>query len=148
AVKPIAFELDGRTIDALPGESILEAAERHGVEIPRLCHRPGLRPDGNCRACVVEVDGERTLAASCCRAPAAGMKVRAGSERARRSQRMVVELLLADAPGGGRSEDSELRRWAAALGVSQPRFAPREQPAADFSHPAMAVLLDACIQCG
>ncbi|NLD69355.1 MAG: 2Fe-2S iron-sulfur cluster binding domain-containing protein, partial [Limnobacter sp.] len=148
AVKPIAFELDGRTIDALPGESILEAADRHGVEIPRLCHRPGLRPDGNCRACVVEVDGERTLAASCCRAPAAGMKVRAGSERARRSQRMVVELLLADAPGGGRSEDSELRRWAAALGVSQPRFAPREQPAADFSHPAMAVLLDACIQCG
>lgn len=147
-MKPIAFELDGRTIDALPGESILEAAERHGVEIPRLCHRPGLRPDGNCRACVVEVDGERTLAASCCRAPAAGMKVRAGSERARRSQRMVVELLLADAPGGGRSEDSELRRWAAALGVSQPRFAPREQPAADFSHPAMAVLLDACIQCG
>ncbi|HRO58981.1 MAG TPA: 2Fe-2S iron-sulfur cluster-binding protein, partial [Burkholderiaceae bacterium] len=67
AVTAIAFELDGRSIDAWPGESILEAAERHGVEIPRLCHRPGLRPDGNCRSCVVEVDGERTLAASCCR---------------------------------------------------------------------------------
>jgi len=144
----VEFELDGRAIEALAGESILEAAQRHGVEIPHLCHRPGLRPDGNCRACVVEIDGERALAASCCRAPAAGMKVSAAGDRARRSQKMVVELLLADAPAGGHAEDSELRRWAGALGVGQPRFAPRRQPAADFSHPAMAVQLDACIQCG
>ena len=144
----VEFELDGMAIEALAGESILEAAQRHGVEIPHLCHRPGLRPDGNCRACVVEIDGERALAASCCRAPAAGMKVSAAGDRARRSQKMVVELLLADAPAGGHGEDSELRRWAGALGVGQPRFAPRRQPAADFSHPAMAVQLDACIQCG
>ena len=96
----VAFELDGRALDARPGESILEAAQRHGIEIPRLCHRPGLRPDGNCRACVVEIDGERTLAASCCRAPVAGMRVRAQSDRARHSQKMVVELLLSDAPAG------------------------------------------------
>ncbi|MCM5572180.1 formate dehydrogenase subunit alpha [Burkholderiaceae bacterium FT117] len=147
-MSPIAFELDGRPVEALPGESILEAARRHGVEIPHLCHRPGLRPDGNCRACVVEIDGERALAASCCRAPAPGMKVSAAGERARRSQKMVVELLLADAPGGGHGEASELRHWADALGVGEPRFAAREQPAADFSHPAIAVQLDACIQCG
>lgn len=144
----IAFELDGRPVEALPGESILEAARRHGVEIPHLCHKPGLRPDGNCRACVVEIDGERTLAASCCRAPASGMKVSATGERARRSQKTVLELLLADAPAGGHAEHSELRRWAGALGVHAPRFAAREQPAPDLTHPAIAVRLDACIQCG
>ena len=70
------FELDGQSIEARPGESILAAAKRHGVAIPHLCHRDGYRPDGNCRACVVEIEGERALAPSCCRAPAPGMKVR------------------------------------------------------------------------
>ena len=141
------FELDGRAIEARPGESILAAAKRHGVEIPHLCHRDGFRPDGNCRACVVEIEGERVLAPSCCRAPAPGMKVRTEG-RARASQKMVVELLLADAPEADRREDSELRHWARALGVAASRFAPRDQPAPDFSHPAIAVQLDACIQCG
>jgi formate dehydrogenase major subunit len=145
---PVRFILDGRTLDAAPGESILDCASRHGVDIPHLCHRPGMRPDGNCRACVVEIDGERVLAPSCCRAPTEGMAVRAASERARASQRMVVELLLADAPASAQRTDSELLHWASALGVGHSRFAPRVQPAADLSHPAMAVRLDACIQCG
>jgi formate dehydrogenase major subunit len=144
----VVFELDGRPVEARPGESILDAAARAGADIPHLCHRPGLRPDGNCRACVVEIDGERVLAPSCCRAPVDGMKVRVDSERASRARRMVIELLLADAPGGGHSDASELRQWADTLGIEASRFAPREQPAADFSHPAIAVQLDACIQCG
>jgi formate dehydrogenase major subunit len=144
----IGFELDGRPIDAKPGETILSAARRHGVEIPRLCHRDGYRPDGNCRACVVEIEGERTLAPSCCRVAQPGMKVSAAGERARASQRMVLELLLADAPAAERREDSELNHWARALGVAASRFAGRAQPAPDFSHPAIAVQLDACIQCG
>src|SRR5690606_2817811 len=64
----VEFELDGRKVKALAGETILEAAARAGTEIPRLCYTPGYRADGNCRACVVEIDGERTLAPSCCRA--------------------------------------------------------------------------------
>jgi formate dehydrogenase major subunit len=143
----IEFELDGRTIDARAGETIWEAARRHGTAIPTLCRYEGYRPDGNCRACVVEIDGERVLAPSCCRAPSAGMKVRSASDRARAAQRMVVELLLADAPPAPRREDSELTRWARELGVTRSRFAAREQPRADFSHPAIAVQLDACIQC-
>jgi len=79
----IEFELDGRRVQVLQGESILKAAESVGVEIPRLCFKDGLRPDGNCRACVVEIEGERTLAPSCCRTVAPGMKVKATSERAR-----------------------------------------------------------------
>ena len=68
----VAFELDGQPVTARPGETILKAAQRHGVEIPHLCYSDGLRPDGNCRACVVEIAGERTLAPSCCRAPTEG----------------------------------------------------------------------------
>ncbi len=100
---------------------------------------------------MVEIEGERVLAPSCCRRPTEGMKVSSASDRAKKSQAMVTELLLSDMPGQGASPyrlDSELDRWAAALGVSKPRFPQREQWAPDPSHPAMAVNLDACIQCG
>ncbi|MBL8352786.1 MAG: molybdopterin-dependent oxidoreductase, partial [Burkholderiaceae bacterium] len=154
----IPFTLDDRAVDARPGESILQAARRHGVAIPRLCWSDGLRADGNCRACVVEIAGERTLAPSCCRAPAPGMAVRSQSERALKSQKMVLELLLADLPAQGHKwvdgdasrAHGELSDWSSKMGV-QPRPAlaalQREQPAPDLSHPAMAVNLDACIQC-
>ncbi len=154
----VAFELDGRTVEAFEGETILQAADRHGVTIPRLCYLPGYRPDGNCRSCMVEIDGERVLAPSCCRAVQPGMKVRATSERAVKSQKMVVEMLLSDMPERGykwNGDDAarphgELSDWAARLGVGvRPALAAiaRHQPAADLSHPAMAVNLDACIQC-
>ncbi len=143
----IRFELDGREVEARPGESILQVAERQGVRIPHLCYTEGMRADGNCRACVVEIEGERVLAPSCWRKPAPGMKVHATSARARASQRMVLELLLADMPDEAYRPDSELRLWAAELGVGRPRFPRRSQPPADLSHPAIAVHLDACIQC-
>ena len=143
----IDFLLDGRALSARPDETILQAADRHGVAIPRLCYTDGMRPDGNCRACVVEIDGERTLAPSCCRAPKPGMVVKANSPRARHSQKLVVELLCSDMPAKAHRPDSELDRWAAALAVGKPRFAPRAAPAADLTHAAIAVNLDACIQC-
>jgi formate dehydrogenase major subunit len=146
-LRTIGFELDGEPVSARPGETILEAAARHGVDIPRLCYMEGMRADGNCRACVVEIEGERVLAPSCCRTPTDGMKVRATSERALHSQKMVVELLLADTPAQPHRPDSELTAWAAALGVTGSRFAARAQPAPDFSHPGIEVRLDACIQC-
>ncbi|MBW8268845.1 formate dehydrogenase subunit alpha [Caldovatus aquaticus] len=148
----IRFTLDGREVEAAPGETIWEAATRLGVEIPHLCHlpRPGYRPDGNCRACLVEIEGERVLAASCIRAPAPGMAVRTASRRARHARRMVFELLLADQPdAAARDATGGFARWAARLGVTRSRFAPEpERPAPDLSHPAMAVQLDACIACG
>jgi formate dehydrogenase major subunit len=190
----ITFHLDGKPVEAFEGESILKAAERSGVCIPHLCYKDGLRADGNCRACVVEIKGERTLAPSCCRNVTAGMEVQATSERAVKSQKMVLEMLLSDmpdtgykwndgdvaslaaAPGDtpgsssrssisspGASPDTagswvapavgqhgELSDWAARMGVSvrpELRALRREQPKADVSHPAMAVNLDACIQC-
>jgi formate dehydrogenase major subunit len=152
ALATIDFTLDGQVIGALPDETILQAARRHGKEIPSLCFKEGYRADGNCRACVVEIDGERVLAPSCCRAPKAGMNVQANSPRARAAQAMVVELLVGDTATGVHTQQSELGQWATKLGVTQSRFAAksivRSQVAADLSHPAMAVNLDACIQCG
>jgi formate dehydrogenase major subunit len=106
-----------------------------------------MRPDGNCRACMVEIKGERVLAPSCCRAPTAGMEVSSVSPRALHSQKIVVEMLAADVPERVYKPDSELGLWQRQLGIGKPRFAARAQPAADVSHPAMAVNLDACIQC-
>jgi formate dehydrogenase major subunit len=146
-VKTIDFTLDGRAVVGRSGETIIQTARRYGVEIPHLCYKEGLRPDGNCRACVVEVKGERVLAPSCCRHPTPGMEVTTDSARARTSQKMVLELLLSDVPERPYTLDSELAHWARALGVGKPRFPPRLQPPADLSHAAMAVNLAACIQC-
>src|ERR1035437_2399816 len=101
AQSTVEFKLDKQTLHALAGESILKAAQRYGVEIPHLCCKDGLRADGNCRACVVEIKGERTLAPSCCRNVTAGMEVQTGSERAGKSQKIVLELLLSDLPDVG-----------------------------------------------
>ena len=94
----VPFLLNGRSVVAVADETILQAAKRNGVEIPHLCYKEGLRADGNCRACVVEVKGERVLAPSCCRYPTAGMEVASDSARAVHSQSMVLELLLSDMP--------------------------------------------------
>jgi formate dehydrogenase major subunit len=145
------FSLNGQDVAAHADETILQVADRLGVEIPRLCYKSGYRPDGNCRACMVEIEGERALAPSCCRVPAQGMKVTSNNERTLRAQKMIVELLLSDMPEQSTSpykRESELDHWAAALDVAAPRFPQRRQPAADLSHPAMSVNLDACIQCG
>jgi formate dehydrogenase major subunit len=143
----ISFSLNGREVTALPGEPIIEVAKREGVEIPHLCYKPGLDAVGNCRACMVEIAGERTLAPSCCRAPSADMKVFTDSERAVKSQKLVLELLQSDMPEADYTRQNEVDQWSAKLGVGKPRFPARHQPVADTSHPAIAVNLDACIHC-
>ena len=147
AAQDIRFTLNGRPVRAHPGETILEAAQRHGVAIPYLCYKPGYRPDGNCRACMVHIEGERVLAPACHRRPQPDMQVRSDDPRSRLSQRMVLELLRADMPQREYVRHSELDDWAERLQVPTPRFPARTQPAADLSHPAMSVNLDACIQC-
>ena len=147
-IQTIAFELNGRAVEALPGETLIEVAEREGVELPRLCYKPGLEAVGNCRSCMVEIAGERVLAPSCCRFPSAGMQVHTASPRAVAAQKMVLELLLADMPEALYTRQNEVDFWAGKLGVGKPRFAPtRAQPQLDASHAAITVNLDACIQC-
>ena len=154
----VNFKLDGVALDAFEGETIIDAAKRHGTDIPHLCYKPGYRADGNCRACVVEINGERTLAPSCCRNVTAGMEIQSTSERAVKSQKMVLEMLLSDMPDTGykwnekdeSQQHGELSDWATRMDVSvrpELKALRREQPKSDYSHPAMAVNLDACIQC-
>ncbi len=153
----VTLRIDEQTVHAQEGETIFKAAQRHGIDIPHLCFKDGLRPDGNCRACVVEIAGERTLAPSCCRTATAGLEVLVNSPRARKSQQMVLEMLLSDMPDVGHKwlndgvgQHGELSDWAKRLDVQvRPALQAlrRTQPAPDVSHPAMAVNLDACIQC-
>jgi formate dehydrogenase major subunit len=149
--EPIRFFLDDNEVEAEPGETIWQVADRRGIEIPHLCWlpKPGYRADGNCRVCMVEIEGERVLAASCVRRPTPGMKVRTASERARFSRKMVFELLVGDQPPRAAAHDPNSRfwQWADRLDVKTSRFASHAPPPPDRSHPAMAVQLDACIEC-
>ena len=151
----ITFTLDGAEVEAAFGLTIWEVAHGRGLVIPHLCHKPapGYRPDGNCRACMVEIEGERTLAASCIREPVEGMVVTTNSARAENARKMVVEMLLADQPEQAQAHDKSSHLWdmAALNGIDQSRFPKLEEgriPLLDDSHVAMSVNLDACIQCG
>ncbi len=152
--KQISFEIDGQPCRAADGESIWDVAKKLGTILPHLCHadQPGYRPDGNCRACMVEIGGERVLSASCIRAPQDGMVVRTSSARAIKARRMVMELLLSDQPPREASPDRSSQFWKMAQdqGISSSRFAPRLASAnatPDISHIAMHVDLSACIHC-
>jgi len=151
----IRFTLDGTEVEARAGETIWEVAHGRGLVIPHLCHKPapGYRPDGNCRACMVEIEGERNLAASCIREPQDGMVVTTDTARAESARKMVVEMLLADQPERSAAHDKSSHLWdmAEANGVTESRLPTLEAdriPLLDDSHVAMRVNLDACIQCG
>jgi formate dehydrogenase major subunit len=145
------FFIDDREIDIREGETIFLAARRLGIKLPHLCYlpEPGYRPDGNCRICMVEIQGERVLAASCLRMPSSGMKVKTQTDRAKNARRMVAELLVTDQPPQHVAHDptSELWKIVTQLNIKAGRFPRRNTPAPDRSHPAMAVNLDACIHC-
>ncbi|WP_428977538.1 formate dehydrogenase subunit alpha [Oricola cellulosilytica] len=154
---PIEFTLDGKSVTAGPDESIWQVAKRQGTRIPHLCHldQPGYRPDGNCRACMVEIDGEKNLAASCIRMPTEGMKVSTQTERADKARRMVFELLASDMPARDASPDykSSFWTWASSMGIGgaqrfPSKFDGGQQAENDLTNPAIAVNLDACIACG
>ena len=150
--KSVKFILDGKEVEALEGETIWQVAKRLGTDIPHLCYspEPGYRADGNCRACMVEIEGERVLAASCIRKPAEGMKVKATSDRAKTARQMVFELLISDQPDrktAAHDPQSKFWEWADRMHIGTSRFPTHGKPAPDRSHPAMAVNLDACIQC-
>ena len=147
----VRFTLDGLEVEAQPGETLWQVAHRLGTTIPHLCyaHKPGYRADGNCRTCMVEIEGERVLAASCIRTATAGMKVTTDNARARSARNGVMELLLADQPPRERAHehDSQLWQWAERMAVSGSRFPTRDPLPPDASHVAMRVYLDACIHC-
>lgn len=158
----VTFTLDGNEVTASKDETIWQVAKRVGTDIPHLCWKdaPGYRADGNCRACMVEVEGERVLSASCIRKPSDGMKVQSANERVEINRKLVFELLAADMPSRDKSPDPDAVFWSQAelAGFETTSF-PGGRPGAqkdvpvdsifhDASHPSIAVNLDACISCG
>ncbi|MFM7718112.1 MAG: 2Fe-2S iron-sulfur cluster-binding protein [Actinomycetota bacterium] len=116
----IDLEVDGRTVRVPEGSTILDALRAEGVDTPTLCFADNLTPANACRVCVVELEGARTLVPSCSRRAEAGMQVRTGSERVRRSRKLVLELL-------GSSVDLSLvagrvRDWITGYGAVPERF--------------------------
>src|SRR3569833_3245483 len=107
-VPTVTFELNGREVTGRATDTILTVAKREGIEIPHLCYKDGMDTAGNCRACVVEINGERVLAPSCCRNPVNGMKVNTESDRAIAAQKMVLELLSFDMPKTDYTRDIEV----------------------------------------
>lgn len=150
--KMVTFVLDGEEVSVPEDSTIWEAANGRGIQIPYLCHKPepGYRSDGNCRACMVEIKGERVLAASCVRNVSEGMVVNSDSVRAKTARATIVELLVADQPKVPHDISSHFWDMVKANDVKESRFPSRDPitvPLLDNTHVAMNVNLDACIHC-
>ncbi|MCP4640917.1 MAG: 2Fe-2S iron-sulfur cluster binding domain-containing protein [bacterium] len=151
--KTITIEANGRTIDAKPGEMLLDALKRAGITVPTLCHMEGLFPSGACRMCVVEVEGRPGLQPSCACPVVDGMKVNTHSARSLRARKTIIELLLANHPDDClycvRCDDCDLQHLAAELGVRQRRYGEKKRvQQEDMSSPAIVRDPDKCILCG
>ena len=150
--KTVTFTLNGQEVAVTEGTSIWEAAKAEGELIPHLCHKPelGYRSDGNCRACMVEIEGERVLAASCIRNVEEGMVVSTNTDRAKKSRALIVELLSADQPAKAHDSSSHFKNMLVLNNIEESRFPskdPSHVPLLDDSHVAMRVNLDSCIHC-
>lgn len=150
----VTFTLDGEQVTARTDQSLWEIAKTQGTLIPHLCHKDsaGYRSDGNCRACMVDIEGERVLAASCIRMPTEGMVVNTQNPRSVAARKMIVELLVADQPEQSVAHDQSSHFWNMAnmqdMTVSRfPAIETQRVPRLDVSHLAMSVNLDACIHC-
>lgn len=122
----VRLQIDGIEVSAEEGATIFEAARSIGIEIPHLCYREDLSPTADCRLCVVEVVGARTLVASCACPVANNMTVLTNTERVIKARKLAIDLLLSDHPFDcmtcEKSGDCELERYAYELGVATSRF--------------------------
>jgi len=151
----VSLTIDKIKVEVEAGATVLEAAKKAGIKIPTLCawteigHTPGA-----CRVCVVEVDGQRSLVASCVFPVSEGMVVHTSTDRVRAARKMVVELLLANHPTECnfciRNGNCELQKVAEAAGVKEVRFpvpAFDKEATMDFSSPSIVRDSRKCINC-
>jgi formate dehydrogenase alpha subunit len=145
--------IDGREATAQRGMTVMQAADAAGIRIPRLCYHPQLEPFAGCRLCVVEVEGLRTLAASCALPATPGMVVRSDTERVMDARRLAVELLLSDHPADCLTCEQcgkcELQQYAYELGVRESPFVgERHRDLVDDTNPCFLRDYAKCILCG
>jgi bidirectional [NiFe] hydrogenase diaphorase subunit len=146
------LEIDGREVGARIGETILDVAREHQIEIPTLCSLEGLSTVGACRLCLTEVEGVGRLLPACTTAVAEGMRVRTQSEQLARYRRGILELLFAErnhkcavCVSNGHCD---LQALATKLGMNRVRV-PYQDPllAIDASHPRFALDHNRCVLC-
>ena len=126
--RPVAFTVDGKTVTANEGSTILEACRQQGIDTPTLCYLENLTPVNVCRVCVVEVEGSRALVPACSRKVEAKMAVRTDTDRVRLSRRMVLEFLASSVDLS--TADPEVKGWCARYGADPDRYGPRAAAAA------------------
>ena len=146
----ITITIDGTPVDARPGQTVIEAADDAGVYIPRLCHKPPLRPFGSCRVCTVLANGRP--ASACTQPVVAGMVVESETDELRRLRRDIIEMLFVEGNHFcmfcEKSGNCELQALAYRMGITAPRFGylwPRRD--VDASHPDVMIDHNRCIFC-
>lgn len=149
----VNITIDGQKLQVPKTATVLEAARAAGIKVPTLCYHPELRPEGNCRVCMVEVAGARSLVASCVYPVNDGMVVKTSTEAVRAARKTVVELLLANHPQDclscQRNLSCELQSIAADLGIRKVRFdGERKQHPLDDRNPSIVRDQSKCILCG
>ncbi len=149
----VNITIDGQKVQVPKTATVLEAALSVGIKVPTLCYHPELRPEGACRVCLVEVEGARSLVASCVYPVNEGMVVRTNTAAVREARQMVVELLLANHPPDclscQRNLNCELQSIASDLGIREIRFdGERKDLPLDANNPSLVRDQNKCILCG
>jgi formate dehydrogenase major subunit len=145
--------INGKSLEAEQGQTVLEIARENGIYIPALCYHPKTGRAAKCRACVVEIEGMRGLQTSCTLEARDGMKVVSNSPLALEAQRMVVDLLLStgthDCISCERNGNCELQEAAYYLGIEHPSFRFAEEKI-EVDDSAEFIFRDhsKCIKCG
>lgn len=145
--------INNRQISVEEGTTVLQAAEQIGIKIPTLCYHPDQAIKANCRVCVVEIDGFRTLQTACSTYVQDGMNIRTNTNKVREARRVVIELLMANhdvsCPSCPSNHHCGLQEIACDLGIRESRFENVlvEQPI-DTSSPSIVRNANKCIKCG
>ncbi|SPS00066.1 formate dehydrogenase subunit alpha [Cupriavidus taiwanensis] len=143
--------IDGKVISAPSGQSVLEAARAHGIEIPTLCHHSELTTTGSCRLCLVEIEGENLLAAACALVARPDMVVRTSTPRVMQARRAILGMLLLRYDEAAQPDcESEFMRWVREYGARRPVAPPNtgaRHVADEDPNPFIRVDLNKCILC-
>ncbi|MEN6315032.1 MAG: NADH-dependent [FeFe] hydrogenase, group A6 [Clostridiaceae bacterium] len=148
----VNLTINNKKVSAVEGETILEAAKRCNIVIPSLCYLEGVHQAGSCRICVVEVEGAKTLQASCIVQVREGMVVHTNTEKVKKTRKLLYELMLSDHPKDclscRRNQSCEFQKLGEMIGISGERFeGEKSRSYVDDSSPSIVRDTSKCILC-